>query len=187
MKTAKYSFKKIILSTALFFSLTTLLHAQSTPVVTKIAVVDIQVVYNETNKSSPGMARLEEMKTRMEQDIKKRQEKIQDLKQQRLEASNENDTQKVSMLDRQIRQSENELRQFYSNAQRQLEQASSNIKIDNNFKEMIHRAIISVSERNGYSVVLANNASLLYWSPQVDISGEVITQVNRMIEQQGRQ
>ncbi|MCL2520127.1 MAG: OmpH family outer membrane protein [Spirochaetaceae bacterium] len=170
-----------IFACAIFLTAGLALQAQSTPVVTRIAVVDLQTVFNSTSQHSPSMQRLEELRVRLEEDIRSRQEAIQLLIEQRTEANLEGNTREVNNLNRQITQRENELQQFHQNAQRQLDSARAAVQVDDEHRNIIHRAIINIANRAGYSLVIANGGNILYWSPQVDITADVINLVNSML------
>jgi Skp family chaperone for outer membrane proteins len=157
-----------------FLFVTTMVFAQA-DLITKVAVVDIQTVYRGISQSDPGVKRLEEMRTTHNNEVRKREEIIAALQEQRNEAvMNDSSDSVLRDLDRRINQRENELRSFRASSEQRIATAGRELQPDPELTRRILAAIEAVANQRGYALVFAAaNSGLAYWSNKVDITREV--------------
>ncbi len=162
----------IILS---FFLVTAMSFAQA-DLVTKIAVVDIQTVYRAISQSDPSVKRLEEMRLTYNSEVRKREEVIEGLQSQRIEAvANGATDSSLRDLDRRITQRENELRTFKSTNEPRIAAAARELQPDPELTRRILAAIEAVANQKGYAMVFSSaNSGLAYWNNKIDITRDVI-------------
>lgn len=158
-----------------FFFVATMGFAQADLVV-KVAVVDIQAAYRAISQSDPGVKRLEEMRTTYNSEVRKREEVITALQDQRSESvANGSSDSSLRDLDRRIAQRENELRTFKATNEPRIAAAARELQPDPELTKRILAAIDAVANQRGYALVFsAANSGLAYWNSKVDITREVI-------------
>ncbi|NIZ46365.1 OmpH family outer membrane protein [Entomospira nematocerorum] len=169
--------KKIGLIVVLFWSITPWIWAQ-TDMIPKVAVVDINAVYQAVSANTDAVKKIESMRDNFNKEIKKQQEIIDKMKDQLVEAEENGDKIAIRDLTRRIRVKENDLATYRQSAANQLKNATDSLKVDPETLKLIQRAIENVANRRGYSIVFSSSGSgLVYWSPKVDITREVSAEV----------
>lgn len=164
----------------LFFMINAIgLSAQAAMTLPKIGVVDVNRVYRETNKSSAAVAKIDAAKEKINTDVRKRKEDIKLLEEKLAIATAEANDLDIEMYTSQISLKKQELERYWNTANEQLKIMADSVKVDQKFMDIIHKAIVDVSNRGGYSIVLASNQTLLYWSIKVDITSEVVAYINK--------
>lgn len=149
-----------------------------TDMIPKVAVVDTNVIYQVANAGSEAVRKLEVMREKFNNEIKKQQEIIETMKNRLLEAEEKDDKNTVRDLTRRIRIRENDLNNYRQTAASELKKATEAIKVDPDTLSLMKRAIELVANRRGYSLVFSSSGTgIVYWSTQIDITREVSAEV----------
>jgi outer membrane protein len=149
-----------------------------TDMIPKVAVVDINAVYQAVNANTDAVRKIETMRDNFNAEIRKQQEALDELNKNLSLAEESDDRVAVRDLTRRVRIRENDLATYRQNAANQLQNANNALKVDPTTLRIIQRAIEIVANRRGYSMVFSSNGSgLVYWSNRIDITREVSAEV----------
>lgn len=146
---------------------------------TTVAVIDVNKVYTTFYRDSQPVRELERLKQRYQEEIDEQMAQLEDLREQRVQARNNNDQERAEELSDQIYQKQQFIEDLTERRQRQLEQRRNQL-ISNDFLQRMQNAIQYVAENEGYSVVLSTELdSLQWWSPTVDITESVLQRLRQ--------
>jgi len=144
---------------------------------TRFAVVDLPKIYIAFFKDSQAVREFEERSARVQADIDKMTAEIQALQKSRLDAASEGDQQKVLSLDNEIYNKTEYLKEYYRIKTAELEDQKKKLTQSDSFLKQVYDEIRIVAESDGYSMVLnlKESSGILWYSPTVDITDKVIT------------
>ncbi|WP_455383079.1 OmpH family outer membrane protein [Salinispira pacifica] len=143
---------------------------------TTVAVVDLSKVTNAFFAESQAVRDLKKKADDLRSEIAQQQNEIQQLQQQKLAADQRGDRSASLQLEDQINKKQDFLQEFRRIKQEELNRQQKNLLQSNSaFYTQMYTAVSYVAESLGYSVVLdISNPNLLWWSPTVDITNQVI-------------
>ncbi|MDR2482144.1 MAG: OmpH family outer membrane protein [Treponema sp.] len=144
---------------------------------TRFAVVDLPRVYAAFFRDSRAVRELEERSAKVQAEIDRMTAEIQDLKNSQLNADATGDRERSLRLDSEISRKTEYLREYYSVKTAELTAQRNRLSQSDSFLEQVYREIRAIAEREGYSIVLnlKENTGILWYSPTVDITDKLIT------------
>ncbi len=145
----------------------------------KVGYVDLNKVFND---SQPGIEAKKEFKEKLE-----KIRKILDEKQDKLKKLKEDLEKKGAMLNEKAREEkENEYKEKLKEYQKQAsefedELRQKNIEVTNQMLSELRELISKMAKEEGYAVIIEKNeGGVIYLSPSIDITDEVIKRYNDM-------
>lgn len=143
--------------------------------VSRIAVVDINKVYQTYFRESEDVRRLEQLRTNIQNEITKMNTEIRELEQQLLNARSSQDQRAVLSLEENIQKKREYLREFTRVRQAQLNSERDSLTRTPNFLTKVQEAIRIVAESRGFTMVFrSDDPNLLYYNLESDITNFVI-------------
>ncbi|HUX11875.1 MAG TPA: OmpH family outer membrane protein [Spirochaetia bacterium] len=143
---------------------------------TTVAVVDLSKVTSTFFAESQAVRDLKKKADDLRAEIARQQSDIQQLQQQKLAADQRGDNSASLQLEDQISKKQAFLEEFRRIKQEELNRQQKGLLQSNSaFYTQMYTAVSYVAESLGYSVVFdISNPNLLWWSPTVDITNQVI-------------
>jgi len=151
--------------------------------ITKVGIVDLSKIYSVYFRESKEIIKLEELKSAYLKEIANKQEEINLLKSEKLDAENNNDEQKSLELDKEIFNKEQFLKEYTQVKTQQLRQMAQNLSKSSEFINEIAEVIQYVAEEEGFSLILKKSDQFLFWTPEMDITDKVI---NELLKRSGK-
>lgn len=143
--------------------------------VTRVAVVDMNKVYQEFFRESEAVRRLEQMRANIQNEVNRMNTEINQLEQQLLSARAANDQRTVLSLEENIQRKRDYLREFIRVRQTQLNSERDALTRSPSFLNQIQEAIRFVAESRGFTIVFrTDDSNLLYFNIESDITNFVI-------------
>ena len=182
--------KRVVLTTALLIGMGIVSLSAQLKEITKIGVVDMNRIMNTFMDQEAAKAYTEK-RNQIQAEIEKQNKELQELTakhtetQEKLaEAQEQKNKEQIRSLENQIKTLENQIRTKtqavrnyietnYTALEKEREQILKNSNFD---RERVIRAIRSVSEKEGITLVL-EGADILWYSHSVDITNKVIAQI----------
>ena len=164
----------------LFGLLFSFLNAQQKQI-TRFAVVDTQRIYSTFKQDSRSVRDYEEKKQKYKNDIQVLANEIIELKKKKLESQKRGDYAEVSYLGEQINAKTSFLTEFSKAKNDELATIKQSLANDDKFYSSIYEVITNIAVKNGYSMVLSlqDGGAILWYSPTVDITEDVITELRK--------
>ena len=165
---------KKFITILVIFAVATVAFAQQ---ITKFGVVDTALVYSTYFRESSAVRSYESKKTEFQDEIQSLTKEIQNLQDQKLEfEKNENEVQ-VLKVQSKITQKTDFLTEYSRAKNIELESLRKNLVSSNDFYQDLYDVIAKVAESGGYSMILSlhSSDSILWYSPTVDVTNDVIT------------
>lgn len=165
---------KKLITILLFFTLGAMIFAQQ---ITKFGVVDTALVYSTYFRESSAVRSYESKKSEFQDEINTLTKEIQDLQDQKLEYQNKDNDIKVLKLETEITQKTDFLTEYSRAKNVELESLRKNLESSNGFYQDLYDVIAKIAESGGYSMILSlhSSDSILWYSPTVDLTNDVIT------------
>jgi outer membrane protein len=156
------------------------LHAEQ---LTTVAIINIDKVYNTFYRDSQAVRELERLRADYQEEIDDHLEDLENLRDQRLQARNRGNQQRVAELDRQILEMTRFIEDLSQRRREQLQLHQERL-LSNDFLNQLQQAIQHVAESEGYTVVMRSDTSgLQWWSQEVDISDLVLERLWQTTDQ----
>ncbi len=168
--------KKLLLALAIF-ALASQAFAQQ---ITRVAVIDMQKVYTTYYKDSQAVRSLEDEKLRVTEEIRRLNEEIKDLQRKRLELHSTADAATLKAFDDNLYRKAQFLSDYVKIKQAELDEKARALSKGDAFVQMLYRTVQTISEKEGYSLVISSrgaadvNSPVIWFSPMIDISDMVI-------------
>ena len=164
----------------LFGLLFSFLNAQQKQI-TRFAVVDTQRIYSTFKQDSRSVRDYEEKKQKYKNDIQVLANEIIELKKKKLESQKRGDYAEASYLGEQINAKTSFLTEFSKAKNDELATIKQSLANDDKFYSSIYEVITNIAVKNGYSMVLSlqDGGAILWYSPTVDITEDVITELRK--------
>ncbi|OQX29416.1 MAG: hypothetical protein B0D92_03775 [Spirochaeta sp. LUC14_002_19_P3] len=157
----------------IIMSLTTL--SLSAEQITKVAVLDYARILTAFYADSGEARRIDEMKQVFAAEVKRLQQEIQALEEEKLNADANGDSKEVLTLESRIQDRKNYYQEYVRVKGNQIQQAAANLESSSSLAKEILRKIQYVAESNGYSLVLKrSDPNILWWSYETDITELVL-------------
>ena len=166
---------KIFLISAVLASLfTTGAFAQQ---ITRFGVVDTARVYQAYFRNSAPVRHYESKKSEFQNEITKRTEEIQKLKQQAAEYKNSGNESAAIKLDADIVRKTDALTEYTIAKTRELESIKNNLQNSDSFYKKLYSTLENVAENEGFSLILSLQQAngVLWYSSSVDVTDKVIS------------
>lgn len=148
--------------------------------ITRVAVIDLNKIYLTYEKDSHAVRAFEEEKARVQDEIKRLGDEIRQLQQKRLELQAAGDAAGLKALDDLLIKKAQFLSDYIRVKQAELDEKARNLASSDSFAQALYRAIQSVSELEGYSLVISSRSTdsfsspVIWYSPMIDITDKVI-------------
>ena len=149
--------------------------------ITRFAVVDTQRIYNTFKQDSKSVRDYEEKKQKYKNDIQVLANEIIELKKKKVEAQKKGDMAEASYLGEEIASKTSFLTEFAKATNDELASIKQSLNNDDKFYASIYEIITKIAVTNGYSMVLSlqDGGAILWYSPTVDITQDVITELRK--------
>lgn len=172
----KLNVKKLIFACALVFCTFTTAFAQQ---ITKFAVVDTTRVYQAFFRNSAPVRNYENKKQEFQDQIDKYTLELQDLHNKKLDYDARGDTFNASRTQQQIDQKTRFLTEYTRSKNEELQSLKQALQDNDSFYKKLYDILEDVAESDGYSMVLSLQSAnaILWYSPSVDITDDVIKQL----------
>ncbi|PKL09583.1 MAG: hypothetical protein CVV51_02995 [Spirochaetae bacterium HGW-Spirochaetae-7] len=148
--------------------------------ITRVGVIDLQKVYMTYYKDSQAVRAFEDEKLRVQVEIKRLGDEIKDLQRQRLALATTADAPALRAFDENLYQKAQYLSDFVKVRQADLDGKAEALTKTDSFIQMLYRTVQSISEAEGYSLVISSRnadnvgSSIIWFSPMIDITDKVI-------------
>jgi outer membrane protein len=144
---------------------------------TRFAVVDLPRVYTSFFRESRAVREWEERSARVQNEVDRMTAEIQTLHGTLVEAQSRGDEERTLRIQNEIYRKQDFLREYYQVKKAELEDQMKKLSQAGSFIEQVRDEIRFIAESEGYSMVLnqKENAGILWYSPSVDITEKLIT------------
>ena len=168
--------KKIIVAVLISLFTVSGIFAQQ---ITKFAVVDTNKVYQAYFRNSAPVRNFETKKEDFQKELDKYVAELQRLNDQKIEYQRKGNESEAMKIEAQITKKTDFINEYTSAKNTELESLKKSLKENNAFYKQLYDTLARVAESGGYSAILnlqeAN--SVLWYSPSVDITDQVISQL----------
>ncbi|MDR1419636.1 MAG: OmpH family outer membrane protein [Treponema sp.] len=143
---------------------------------TRFAVVDLSRVYSAFFRESRAVREFEERSARIQAEVDRMTQEVQDLKLRQTEAALKGDEQQALRLESEVYRKTEYLREYYRLRTQELEDQKKRLAQSGAFLDQVYDEIRFIAESEGYSMVLnlKESTGILWFSPTVDITDKVI-------------
>ncbi|MBP5250888.1 MAG: OmpH family outer membrane protein [Treponema sp.] len=169
--------RKIIITVSLFSVLSvSSLTAQQ---ITKFGVVDTTRIYQSYYRNSAHVRSYETKKAQFQKEIDKYVKDIQLLHDKKLKYISEGNDDAALKVDAQISKKTDYLQEYTNAKNQELKKLEKNLQNNDEFYKKLYEVLERVAESGGYSMILSLQQSreILWYSPSVDITDEVISRL----------
>jgi len=148
--------------------------------ITRVAVIDLQKVYMTYYKDSQAVRAFEEEKQRVNDEIKRLGDEIKALQTRRLEIISSGDSIALKSFDETLYRKAQFLSDYVKVKQADLDDKANALSKGDAFVQMLYRTVQTISEKEGYSLVISSRdaadtgSSVIWFSPMIDITDMVI-------------
>ena len=142
---------------------------------------EVEIVVKDGRITSCIFSSYEEKKQKYKNDIQVLANEIIELKKKKLESQKRGDYAEASYLGEQINAKTSFLTEFSKAKNDELATIKQSLTNDDKFYSSIYEVITKIAVRNGYSMVLSlqDGGAILWYSPTVDITEDVITELRK--------
>lgn len=164
--------RRVLFIVFLFVGLSSL-YAQQ---ITRFGVVDTARIYTAFYRDSRNVRDYESKKTLYQGEIQRMAEEIKALRQQKVDAEALGDQARVLKLDSSVQTKTATLLEYSKVKNAELDGLKKKLTTDDEFYSVLYEEIRRISESDGYSMILSlqEGASIIWYSPTVDITDKVI-------------
>ena len=166
--------KRTLLQVVLFVFLVSLLASQQ---ITKFAVVDTAKVYQAYFRNSAAVRSYETKREEFKAELDRLVAELQDLNEQRLDAARSGDEVRVLNLEAEITRKTNYVTDYTNAKNSELDSLKKSLEDNDSFYKKLYDTLARIAEKGGYSMILnlQESTSILWFSPSVDITDDVIS------------
>ncbi|MCQ2981477.1 MAG: OmpH family outer membrane protein [Treponemataceae bacterium] len=150
---------------------------------TRFGVIDTSRVYTTYFRSSAGVRNYDSKLTEFQTEVKKKTEELEALQKKIVEAKNSgNETQELK-LQAEYQKKYDFLTEYSRTKRVELDSLKKKLETSDEFYEKLYNAIEHIAESEGYSIILSlqDSNSILWYSPTVDITDKVISQLSSIL------
>ncbi len=168
--------KKTLAFLCIFLSATVAFAQQ----ITKFAVVDTARIYTTFPRDSKQARSYEAKRAKYDKEIKRMSLEIQSLRQKKVNAQAANRSYLVEKYEKKIAEKTNFLIEYTQSSNDELQMLSKKLISDDEFYSLLYKAIKKIAESEGYSMVMSlqETGSILWYSPSVDITDQIIRELS---------
>lgn len=144
--------------------------------ITKFAVVDTARIYQSFYRDSRNVRDYEAKKTQYQGEIKRMSDEIKKLRQDKVDADALGDQLKSAKFDSEITTKTSFLVDYSKVKNAELDDLRKKLITDDQFYSTLYDQIQKIAEADGYSMVLSlqENASIIWYSPTVDVTEKIL-------------
>lgn len=145
--------------------------------ITRFGVVDTSRVYQAYFRNSAPMRNYEAKKAEFQAEINRLTEELQRLNQQKLEQQNSGNESAALRMEADITKKADYLKEYAATKNMELESLRKSLQNSDAFYKKLYSTLERIAESGGYSMILSlqNDNSILWYSPSVDVTDEVIS------------
>lgn len=168
--------KKLSVFFVAFFIFSSSIFAQQ---ITRFGVVDTARVYQAYFRNSSPVRNYESKKAEFQNEINRRTEEIQNLRNQKVEQQKNNNSSAADRLEQEITKKTDLLTEYTSAKNVELESLKKNLQNSDAFYKKLYGILERVAEKEGFSMILSLQQAnaVLWYSPSVDITEKVINEL----------
>lgn len=168
--------KKLSVFFAAFFIFSSSIFAQQ---ITRFGVVDTARVYQAYFRNSSPVRNYESKKAEFQNEINRRTEEIQNLRNKKVEQQKNNNSSAADRLEQEITKKTDLLTEYTSAKNVELESLKKNLQNSDAFYKKLYGILERVAEKEGFSMILSLQQAnaVLWYSPSVDITEKVINEL----------
>ncbi len=147
--------------------------------ITKFAVVDTSKIYTAFYKNSEQIRNYETKKAEFQEEIKKRTDELRQLKSQKLAYDKQGNTTESLKVQAELTKKTEYLTEYTNAKNIELESMLTQLSRSDDFYKKLYKTLAKVAESGGYSMILSlqENNSILWYSPSVDVTEDVIKEL----------
>lgn len=147
--------------------------------ITRFGVVDTSRVYSAYFRNSAPVRNYESKKAEFQNEINKRTEEIQQLQQQKVDYQNAGNDSAALRVDADITKKTDYLTEYTNAKNVELESIKKSLQNSDAFYKKLYSTLEKIAESEGYSMILSLQQAnaILWYSPSVDITDKVITEL----------
>ncbi len=147
--------------------------------ITRFGVVDTARVYQAYFRNSAPVRNFESKKADFQNEINKKTEEIQNLKNQKVEYQKNGNDSQVARLENEITKKTDLLTEYTNAKNVELESLKKSLQNSDSFYKKLYSVLEKVAENEGYSMILSLQQAnaVLWYSPSVDITEKVIAEL----------
>jgi outer membrane protein len=154
--------------------------ALSQSATTKIGVIDVQRIVQESAVGKESLARVQKLQQTKQDELAKRQKELRDLEQKLADQGKSLSEESAEKLNKDYQAKALDLKRFQDDATRELEDAQR--KELKALEERIMPVITSVGKEQGYTLIFNKfQSGLLHADESVDLTDAVITKFNTQL------
>ncbi len=171
--------KKIVRIVSFLFCLLAFSQSVFAQQITRFAVIDTSRVYQAYFRNSSPVRNYENKKGDYQTEIDSLTKELENLHDQKIEADRNGDSVLSGRLADEISQKTDYIKEYASAKNAELDAMKSSLENNDEFYEQLYATIEKIAESGGYSVVMSLQQAnaILWYSPSVDITDDVITQL----------
>ncbi|MBP3608625.1 MAG: OmpH family outer membrane protein [Treponema sp.] len=168
--------KKLVLS--VFFGLI-LCFSSFAQQITRFGVVDTARVYQAYFRNSAPVRNYESKKAEFQNEINKKTEEIQNLKNQKVDHQNNGNESSVIRIEAEITKKTDLLTEYTNAKNVELESLKRSLQNSDSFYKKLYSVLEKVAENEGYSMIMSLQQAnaVLWYSPSVDITDKIIAEL----------
>jgi outer membrane protein len=147
--------------------------------ITKFGVVDTTRVYQAYFRNSAPVRNYESKKAEFQSEIDKRTAELQQLQQQKLDYEKNGDDTAALRTESEITKKSDFLNEYVNAKNVELEALKNSLQHSDAFYQKLYATLSKIAESEGYSMILSLQQAnaILWYSPSVDITDEVINEL----------
>lgn len=170
--------KKCIVVTVILFSVSAIFAQQH---ITNFGIVDTARIYEEFFRSSSAIKNYDRKKASFQADIDSRTNELRELQQRKLDYEKDGNQDAAQRVAKDIKSKSDFLKEYTVAKNMELSNLRSSLASNDEFYNKLTSTIKRVAENEGLSMVLSlqKNDSILWYSPAVDITDKVISELSK--------
>ena len=147
--------------------------------ITKFAVVDTSRVYQAYFRNSAPVRNYESKKEEFQNEITSLTQELQELHNKKIEYQKNGDESAALKVEAQITKKTDYLREYTNAKNVELESLLKSLQNNDSFYQKLYSTLEKIAESGGYSMILSlqQSTGILWYSPSVDITDDVISQL----------
>lgn len=144
--------------------------------ITKFGVVDTSRVYEAFFRDTGPVRNYEKKRADFQKEVDRLTQELKELQARRAEAQKNKNAATVQRLDSQITQKTEYLKEYTNARNMELETLRHSLQTSDSFYKKLYSTLERIAEGGGYSMILSlqDSNSILWYSPSVDVTDEVI-------------
>jgi outer membrane protein len=148
--------------------------------ITRFAVVDTTRVYQSYFRNSAAVRNYESKKAEFQNEINKRTQELQELQKKKLDYEKNDNEAAALRVEADITKKSNFLSEYANTKNIELETLKNTLQRSDAFYQKLYETLGRIAESEGYSMIMSLQQAnaVLWYSPSVDITDKVISELN---------